>query len=167
MQQAQIFLGGKYLLCAIGKAWSDDAFDEEFGYLFGGESVYDVVEGQHAAEGGDWITGERLRVGIEQGGLLGGAARIVVLDDDGGGPFEFGDEATGGFEVNIVVVGEFLALKLLRGGESRCRMARGNIESGSLVGIFAVAQFLFAAKGDVNAFGEAALLLNFQLLPLE
>src|SRR6266403_6072505 len=116
MQQAKIFLGGKNFLCAIGKPRSDDAFDEEFDDFFGGQRVHDVIERQHTAERGDRVAGERLRVGIEQSGLLGGAAGVVVLDDDRGGAFEFGNQAAGGFEVDAVVVREFLALKLFCGG---------------------------------------------------
>src|SRR6266404_832628 len=167
MQQAKIFLGGKNFLCAIGKPRSDDAFDEEFGDFFGGESVHDVIEREHAAERGDRVAGERLCVGIEQSGLLGGAARVVVLDDDRSRPFELGNQAAGGFEVDVVVVREFLALKLFRGCESRSRMAGGDVESRGLVGIFAVAQFLLAAKGKIDSLGETAFLLNLQLFALE
>src|SRR5208283_2032551 len=48
-------------------------------------------------------------------------------------------------------------------------MPGGNVETGGLVGIFAVAEFLFAAEGDIDAFGEAALflLLDFEGIALE
>src|SRR5258705_13562754 len=102
MQQAKIFLGGKNFLCAIGEAWRDDAFNEELGDFFGGESVHDVVERQHAAERGGRVGGERLRIGIEQRGLLGGAARVGVLDDDPRRALEFGKQASGGLGGDVV-----------------------------------------------------------------
>src|SRR5258708_38270913 len=90
-----------------------------------------------------------------------------MLDDDRGGAFEFGNQAAGGFEVDVVVVGEFLALKLFRGCESRSRMAGGDVESRGLVRIFAVAQFLLAAKGKIDSLGETPFLLNLQLFALQ
>src|SRR4029077_13146384 len=76
---------------------------------------------------------------------------IVVLDDDGGGTAEFGGEAARGFEINEIIVGELFALKLVGGGQALRATAGGDIERGGLVWIFAVAQFLLAAKGKVKA----------------
>src|SRR5258705_3333500 len=127
MEQAKVFLGRKDFLRAIGKTWGHDAFDEELGDFLRCQCVDNVVERQYAAECGNRIASQRLGVGIEQGGLLGGAARIVVLDDDCGGPFELGHQTAGGFEIDVVVVGKFLALKLLCGGESRGGVGGGGI----------------------------------------
>src|ERR1700719_3160970 len=133
-QQEQVFLGSENFPRAIGEAGSNDAFDEKLRYFLRGQRVHDVVERQHAAERRNRVAGERLRVSVEQRGLLGGAAGIVVLDDDGGGPFEFGDQAAGGFEVDVIVIGKLLALKLFRGSESRGGMAGRDVQSRGLGG---------------------------------
>jgi len=65
---------------------------EELTTSSGRQRVHDVIERQHTAERGDWIAGEPFRVASEQSGLLGGAAGIVVLDDDAAA-FEFGNQA--------------------------------------------------------------------------
>src|SRR5437879_11127117 len=46
-------------------------------------------------------------------------------------------------------------------------MPRGNVKRRGLVGIFTVAQFLFAAQSEVDSLGGAALLLYFQLIALQ
>src|SRR5882757_9915239 len=102
VEQTQIFLGRKNFLRAIGKAGRHDAFNEEFGDFFGGQRVDDVIERQDSTECGDWVASQRFCVGIEQSRLLGGATGIVVLDDYSGGPFEFRNQAAGGFQVDVI-----------------------------------------------------------------
>ncbi len=161
-EKAEILFCGEDFFGAFGETGGGDAFDEEFDDGFGGVAVDDVIEGEDAAESGDGIAGEGGVVGVEESGLFGGAAGIVVLDDDGGGAIEFGDEAAGGFEVDVIIVGKFFALELFGGGEAGGRLAGGDVECGGLVGIFSVAKFLFAAKGEVDAFGEDGLVENFE-----
>src|SRR4029077_20404082 len=78
-------------------------------------------------------------------------ARIVVLDDDCGWFLKFGGEAARRLEIDEVVVGEFFALQLFGCGQSARCFSRGYIESGSLMRVYAIAQWLELFKGDVHA----------------
>jgi hypothetical protein len=67
---------------------------------------------------------------------------------------KFGGEAARGFEIDEIIVGKLLALKLLGGGEAFWRAAGGDVERRSLVRVFAVAKFLLATKSQVQALGQ-------------
>src|SRR5258708_21598016 len=100
------------------------------------------------------MAGQRFQVGVAEGFLLGGAARVVVLDDDGGGAAKFGGEAARGFEIDEIIVGKLLALKLLGGGEAFWRAAGGDVERRRLGRGFAVAKFLLRTKSQGEALGQ-------------
>ena len=90
------------------------------------------------------IAGERLAIGADQIGAFGDAAGVGVLDDDAGGGarrIELGDAFIGRIGVVDVVVGQFLALQLPRGGDAGALVGR-RIERGLLVRVLAVAQRL-------------------------
>src|SRR5262249_4624472 len=116
--KAEIFLSRKKRKRLFVEAGSGDAFDEEFRDFFRGSAVDDAIERQDAAKGGNRVACQGFQVCVSERGALGGAARIVVLDDDGGGIAKFGREAARGFEVDEIVVGEFFSLELACGGES-------------------------------------------------
>src|SRR2546429_4805331 len=61
-----------------------------------------------------------------------------------------------------IVVGKLLALKLLRGRKSLRRASCGHIQRGGLVRIFAVPQFLLEVQREVQAFGQARLLVKIE-----
>ena len=84
-QQAQVLLrreNAPRVGVGIGR---DDDFGEELGDFFRRGAVERAVEREHAAEGADRIAGERLPVGIGEGGAERDAAGIGVLDDRAGG----------------------------------------------------------------------------------
>ena len=114
--RAQIFLSAEDGFGFFVEAGGGDAFGEKLGDFFGGGGVDDAVEGEDSAESGDGIAGEGFAVGLEERVLFGGAAGIVVLDDDGGGFREFGGEAARGFEIHKIIVGKLFALELLGSG---------------------------------------------------
>ena len=100
----------------------DDALDEPLRLRVhdGGRGVGidRPVEREDAAE-----RGQRVAVpgGAEGVGELGGRrrpARVVVLDDDARRPGELADEVQRRVEVEDVVVTQFLAVQLLRGGDA-------------------------------------------------
>ena len=76
-----------------------------------------------------------------------------MLDDGDGGLLEFLHQRPGGVEIDEIVVGKLLALKLFRAGEARHRLTGRNIERCGLMRIFAVAHRLAAFERNMNAFG--------------
>ena len=78
-----------------------------------------------------------------------GAAGVGVLDDDDGGIVEFLREFPAGVEIDEVVVAEFFALEL--GGSGDAEAGAVSVESGALVGVFAVAERL--GEGHIDAQG--------------
>src|SRR5580692_9627185 len=120
-EQPQILFRGEDSLGLRLKARGGNTFDEELRYFFGGSGVDHAVEGQDASERGNRVGGERFQVGIEERLALGRATGGVVFDDDRGGLAEFGGEAAGGFEIDIIVVGELFALKLSCGCQASRR----------------------------------------------
>ncbi len=153
-EQAKILLGGKNLLRASVKAGRRDALDEEFCDFFSGRRVHFAIEGKHAAKRGNRIAGISLQVSVTQHFLLGGTARIIVLDDDCRGLLKFGGNTARRFQIYKIVVGELFALKLPGGGQSGGWLARGNIQRRSLVRIFAIAEGPEALESDVHAPGQ-------------
>ncbi len=127
-EEAEIFLGGEKGFCFFGEGGSGDAFDKELGNLLGGGGVDFTIEGQDATKGGDRIAGKRFQVRVAKSFLFGGAAGVVVLDDDSGGATEFSGETARGFEIDEIIIGKLLALKLSSGGETFRRVAGGDIE---------------------------------------
>ena len=90
------------------------------------------------------IAGQRLAIGADEIGAFGDAAGIGVLDDDAGRGarrIELADAFIGRIGIVDVVVGQFLALQLPRGGDARALVGRA-IERGRLVRVLAVAQRL-------------------------
>ena len=85
-----------------------------------------------------------------------------MLDDHRRGILEFRGEASRRLQVHEIVVGKLLALKLLRGRKSLRRASCGHIQRGGLVRIFAVPQFLLEAQREVQAFGQARLLVKIE-----
>ena len=82
-------------------------------------SVVDrAIDADHAAESRDWIAfqGSLVRFGESLAG--GSAARVGVFDDGDDGLFELLREIPRGLQVDDVVVGEFLALKLAAIGDA-------------------------------------------------
>jgi hypothetical protein len=68
-----------------------------------------------------------------------------VLDDRDGRPGpKFANASPRGIEINEIIVGEFLALELLRAGKSTNRRPRRNVERGSLMRVFPLAHGLLA-----------------------
>ena len=86
--------------------------------------------------------------------MLGCSAGVVVLDDDRGRIPEFEGQTAGRFEIDEIVVGEFLALELLGGCQTFRGTAGWNIKGCGLVRILTIAQFLLAPEGEMHAFGE-------------
>ncbi len=112
-EEAKIFLGGENGFCFFVESRGGDAFREKLGDFFGGGGIDRAIEGQHAAKGRYGIAGERFQVRVAKSFLFGGAAGIVVLDDDSGGAAKLGDQAARGFEIDEIIVGEFFALELV------------------------------------------------------
>ena len=79
--QAQVLLGGEALPGLGGEGGRGDGFDEQLGDLLGGVAVDLAVDADDAAEGRDRVAGQRLLVGLEDGGAGGRAAGVGVLDD--------------------------------------------------------------------------------------
>ncbi len=138
-EQAKIFLCRENPLCSGIETGSGNALDEKLCHFFGGGRVDGAIECEHSAECGNGIRRECLEIGVQQSRLLSSAARIVVLDDDGGGIFEFRGEAARRFEVNEIVVGQFFPLQLLGCSETFRRFSRRNVKRGCLVRIFSIA----------------------------
>ena len=118
-----------------------------------------------AAERADGIPGERLAVGVEPVVAEGGAARVVVLDDDAGGAFvaELGEDGARAVEVEDVVERELLAVQLADAREHAAARADLRVEGGSLVRVLAVREvhrLLVGAGEEVRevlaALGEPA-----------
>ena len=110
----------------FGRIRRDDHFGEDFGDGARGIGIQRAVDRDDAAIGRLRIAGERLAIGADEIGALGDAAGIGMLDDDAGRGarrIEFGDAFIGRIGVVDVVVGQFLALQLPRGGDARdaCR----------------------------------------------
>lgn len=145
-------LGGEDFEGIVVVVGGDDGFDEAIGEaeFFGSRGIDRTIEGEDRAEGADGVAG----VGVAEGGgeFLGdgGTAGVVVLDDDGAGEVELADEIHGGVEIEEVVVGEFLAVELLCGSEGTGFGVAFDIEGGSLVGIFAVAEGTLLVEGKVE-----------------
>src|SRR5262249_50640530 len=98
------------------------------------------------------IGGERFQVSIAQCGLFRGAARVVVLDDDRSGIFEFGGEAARGFKVYKIVIRKLFALELFCRAETAGSSACWDVEGSGLMRIFSIAQFLLHAQSEMYAF---------------
>src|SRR5208282_4651080 len=90
-----------------------------------------------AAVGGDGISLVCTRVALGQCGTFGAAARIRVLDDGRGGCVEFGDQLPGGVEIDEVVVGKLLAVKL---GGSGNAGGSGRVKRRGLVRILTITE---------------------------
>jgi len=81
-----------------------------------------------------------------------------VLDDDAGRRgVELLDAFERGVGVGDVVVAEFLALDLARGGDGACRGIRLDIEGTGLVWVLAVAAGLRAGEVQVETLAELCL----------
>ena len=84
-----------------------------------------------------------------------------MLHDDCGGPLEFPGKRQGRFQVHQIVVGKLLALQLPRRGEARNAGPHRNVQSGALVRILAVAQFLPARESEMQPRGQHRALAEF------
>src|SRR5258708_4072230 len=69
-----------------------------------------------------------------------------------------------GFEIDKIVVGKLFALKLIGCGQSLQGEADRNVESGGLVRIFTIAEFLLAANSKVEALRENWLFAERDLM---
>src|SRR6202034_1325013 len=104
--------GGEFFQRGGLEAGSHDTFHKKLGQFFGGGRVEFAVHRDHAAEGGNRITFQRLPVRVNQRVLLRRSGGVVVLDDGHCGPVKFGDQRPGRVQVDQIVVGKFLALQL-------------------------------------------------------
>ncbi len=80
-----------------------------------------------------------------------------MLDDDDGGRSlrrngELGDELPAGVQVHEIVIGELFALELLGAGDAG--MGAVCIESGRLVGVFAIAKNGRLGDPDAESLGQ-------------
>ena len=145
----------------------DDDLVEHAGRAVGGVAVLaqlagevlieGAVEGDDAAESAHRVGDDGEAVGLAEVVAGGGAAGVRVLHDDAGGLGEVVDGVPGGVGVEVVVVGELLAVVLHGGGDAAQRvLAQGAVavEGGGLVRVLAVAQPGDALKGDAEGGGR-------------
>ena len=85
------------------------------------------------------------------------AARIVVLDDDGGRLVELADDRQRAVEIQQIVVRKLFAVKLVRRDEIRSAARRAGIQGPALVRVFAVAQRHLAPQHQRNRGREIAV----------
>ncbi len=141
------------------KLGGDDDLAEDAGNGLGQVGVDGAVGHDDAAEGRLLVCLEGLFPARDEFHLAGHAAGIGVLEDGHGGLLKLADQVSGGGDVDDVVVGKFLALKLLEA------LVEAPVERGLLVRVLAVAQLLrqrhFQAQAlgqaDVRALGDLAL----------
>ena len=109
-------------------------------YRLRGFRVNSLVEADDPPKCREWIGRKRVPVGVRQAPADGGAAGAGVLDHDGGGAFELADEPQHGLQVEVVVEGKRLAVKLSRRGKSDWIGQGAPVEGGLLVWVLAVAE---------------------------
>ena len=135
-----------------------DGLDEQsrLGEHFGGGGVDGAVGAQHAPERAEGIAGQALAHGFGQRAGHGRAAGVVVLDDRDGGVAEGAGDLQGAVQVEVVVVGEFLAVKLDGGDQVRPTRFGLGVQGRLLVRVLAVAEHGLAPEGRVERSGKFA-----------
>ena len=160
-QQAEILLlreDGLGRVIGVGRG---DDFGEDAADRFGGGAVERAVDRDDAAKGRDAVAGERGLIGFDQRVAGGDAAGIGVLDDDDGrrAVAKFADQLQRGVGVVVIIVGEFLALDLLRLSDAARGGTDRQIEGGGLMRIFAIAQRRAQRARQAERFGEGDALV--------
>ena len=153
-EEAYVLLGLHYLRRALLVVGADDGLHEVLGDLLGGGHVAVPVQADDASErrerihvvGGDESVVDA--VGRRQ------PARVGVLHDDRGGLLEVHADVQGLVQVEDVVVGELLAMDLLRLGDRGARGERVLVERCGLVGVLPVPEVLHLLQRDWERRGE-------------
>src|ERR1700722_6153442 len=110
--KAMIFLRRELFLGSFVEGGGGDDFEEELVHFFGGFGVDGAIYADNAPEGRDWVTFESAFLGFGERFAGRGSAGVGVLDDGDNRLVEFLCEIPGGLQIDNVVIGEFLALKL-------------------------------------------------------
>ena len=127
------------------------AFDDFSGGLF----VQFAVKRDNAAECRGRVGGIGLVVSGKQAVGLGYAAGVGMLDDDAGGLVVEGFDAfQRGIGIGNVVVGQFLALQLLGGGNRAGGRCFFPVKRRVLMRVFAVTHGLVTVKLQIQGFGK-------------
>ena len=134
----------------VGRHDLDEVLQDERGE----RAVHAAADRDDAAERRERVARERAAEGLGDGVADGRAARVVVLDDDGGRAVEVARERDGGVEVEQVVEGELLALEHLEADDRVRRRVGLPVERRALVRVLAVAQRAHALEGEHEALGK-------------
>ncbi len=171
-QHAHVLLGGGDLQRGLRDARRNNHFHKlALDDGLRGLGVQLAVEGDDAAEGGFGVGGIGQVIGLADAAFVvrhhGHAAGIGVLDDDAGWLGEALHALQRGVGVGDVVVAEFLALQLARGGDGSLLRGGLGVEGGALVGVLAVAQVLgleeLGVEGARKNLAERQVALLFTL----
>jgi hypothetical protein len=143
LQEAQPCLGAQHLEGAVVETRGDHYLGEDLHDEARRGPVADGVEGDDPPERRRPIALESAPVRVADIAPHRNAAGVRVLDDRRGGPGELPGEPPGRVRVEQVVVGELLAVQLLRGRDA----GAGPIQGRPLVRVLAVPQ----ARGLLGA----------------
>ena len=96
----------------IGVSRSDAHLKEDFVHFLGSSSIYFAVGDKHSTESRNRVTLEGSLPGIENGVARSDSTSVVVLEDCKSSLSEVADEVHGSIDVEKIVVGNLLAMKL-------------------------------------------------------
>ena len=137
----------------------DDHLEKQRRHGLGGGRVECPVDRDDTAKGADRIAAQRLGVGGLQRVAQGDAARVGMLYDRHRWPVEFRDQLERRVGIVEIVVAQFLALKLLGGGDTGSGICC-SVERRRLMRIFPIAHNLRAAARIGEAAGEGIVILS-------